>query len=182
MAFSINQFISNMPLDGARPNLFEISFPMLGAAGQIFSFRAKATAIPGSTIGVAPVFYFGRQVKFAGDRTFDPWTVTLISDEQDFSTGPRAALESWMANLKTHQSNLRTAGYISPNIYMKDASIIHYGKAGTILASYDMIQAFPIDISPVTLDWGNNDTIEEFTVTFAYQYWLNNNIRSAGLA
>jgi hypothetical protein len=30
---------------------------------------------------------------------------------------------------------------------------------------------FPVDISPIDLDWGTNDSIEEYSVTFAYQYW-----------
>ena len=30
---------------------------------------------------------------------------------------------------------------------------------------------FPTDLSEITLDWGDNDTIEEYTVTFAYDYW-----------
>jgi hypothetical protein len=30
---------------------------------------------------------------------------------------------------------------------------------------------FPTDISQIDLDWGSNDTIEEYTVNFAYQYW-----------
>jgi hypothetical protein len=172
MAFSITNFITNMPVDGARPNLFEIVFPALNGSAK-FSFRAKATSIPGSSIGVAPVFYFGRQIKFAGDRSFDPWTVSILSDEDDYSIGPRSALETWMASLKTHQSNQRVSNFVQPDIYMKDAEIIHYGKAGGVIATYKMIQAFPIDISPVTLDWGNNDTIEEFSATFAYQYWTN---------
>lgn len=177
MAFSIQKFITNMPVDGARPNLFEISFPYIDGSKK-FSFRAKATTIPGSTIGVAPVFYFGRQVKFAGDRTFDPWTVTIISDEDDYTSGPRSILELWMGSLKTHESNLRATGFIQPDLYMKDADIIHYGKAGGEIARYTMKQAFPIDVSPVTLDWGNNDTIEEFSVTFAYQYWTNDVINN----
>jgi hypothetical protein len=32
---------------------------------------------------------------------------------------------------------------------------------------------FPVDIAPIDLDWGSNDTIEEYSVTFAYQYWTN---------
>ena len=28
--------------------------------------------------------------------------------------------------------------------------------------------------SPIDLDWGTNDTVEEFTVTFSYQYWTSN--------
>jgi len=30
---------------------------------------------------------------------------------------------------------------------------------------------FPIDIGPIELDWGANDQIEEYQVTFAYQWW-----------
>ena len=40
-----------------------------------------------------------------------------------------------------------------------------------ILKEYKFIGMFPIDISPIEMDWGANDSIEEFTVTFAYQWW-----------
>jgi hypothetical protein len=30
---------------------------------------------------------------------------------------------------------------------------------------------FPVDVSPIDLDWSTNDQIEEFSVTFSYQYW-----------
>jgi hypothetical protein len=44
----------------------------------------KSAQLPESTIGVVPVFYFGRELKYAGNRTFPDWTVTVINDE-DFS-------------------------------------------------------------------------------------------------
>jgi hypothetical protein len=30
---------------------------------------------------------------------------------------------------------------------------------------------FPQDVSPIDVDWGSNDTIEEFTITLSYQWW-----------
>jgi len=30
---------------------------------------------------------------------------------------------------------------------------------------------FPVDVSPIDVDWAANDTIEEFSVTLAYQWW-----------
>ena len=176
MAFNVNQFlIAGMALDGARPNLFSIEFPdNIAGPNELFAMRAKATTLPGSSVGVAPAFYFGRQVKFAGNRVFDNWTVTILTDENDFTgTGPRWFLEQWMAQLNTHVSNVRTGGWVAPAQYMRTGRINHYGKRGDIIASYVMEKAFPIDISPVGLDWGNNDTIEEFNVTFAFQYWIN---------
>jgi hypothetical protein len=32
---------------------------------------------------------------------------------------------------------------------------------------------FPVDVAPIDLDWGSNDSIEEYSVTFAYQYWTS---------
>ena len=33
------------------------------------------------------------------------------------------------------------------------------------------IGLFPTDLSAIDVDWGSNDTIEEFTVTLSYQWW-----------
>ena len=71
MAFNVTEFRSNMVGDGARPNLFSVSltFPTIAtnsaAASQKTTFMAKASQLPGSTIGTVPVFYFGRELKFA---------------------------------------------------------------------------------------------------------------------
>jgi len=32
-----------------------------------------------------------------------------------------------------------------------------------------------VDLSTIELDWGSNDSIEEYSVTFTYQYWTNAN-------
>lgn len=172
MAFNITNFIGSMGSDGARPNLFTISIGMVGNLER-FRFRAKASSIPGSRVGVAPAFYFGRQAKFAGNRVFDDWTVTVLVDEGDFGAGPRYHLELWAALLNSHNGNIRTTNYVSPASYMTDGTVVQYAKNGVALATYDMIGCFPIDISPIGLDWGANDTIEEFTVTFAMQYWAS---------
>ncbi len=75
MAFNVNQFRSQMVGDGARPNLFEVSMPFPGFsapgdAQQKLTFMCKTAQLPGTTVGVVPVQYFGRELKFAGNRTF----------------------------------------------------------------------------------------------------------------
>jgi len=32
-------------------------------------------------------------------------------------------------------------------------------------------EIFPVALGEIGLDWGSNDTIEEFTVDLAYDYW-----------
>lgn len=172
MAFNVSDFRSQMQFDGARPNLFEVQmdFPTIAALPQAttkMKFMCKSAQLPGSTVGVVDVPYFGRQVKFAGNRTFADWTVTVINDE-DFIV--RNAFERWMNGINSHASNLRVVGR-SPRDYTQTAWVRHFGKTGDTIKQYKFIGMFPQDISAIDLDWGNNDVMEEFTVTLSYQWW-----------
>lgn len=173
MAFSVNQFRSQMTGDGARPNLFEVSMPFPAFsnpenAQQKLTFMCKTAQLPGSTIGVVPVQYFGRELKFAGNRTFTDWTITVINDE-DFMI--RNAFERWMASMNSHALNVRNPGATTPTSYTVDGTVTQFSKAGDAIKKYKFIGLFPSDITPIDVDWGSNDTIEEFSVTLSYQWW-----------
>ena len=129
---------------------------------------AKAAQLPGSSVGTVPVYYFGRELKFAGNRTFPDWTLQIINDE-NFSI--RNSLENWLNSINSHEGNLRSGNSLSPASYSIDATVSQYGKTGNVLKEYKFVGMFPIDVAPIDLDWGSNDTIEEYSVTFAYQYW-----------
>ena len=84
---NIQEFRSRMTGGGARSNLFEveITFPdqigiSVGDLSDKVPFLVKAAEIPASNLGNIPVPYRGRVLPIAGDRTFDPWTVTVIND------------------------------------------------------------------------------------------------------
>ena len=173
MAFSVNEFRSQMTGDGARPNLFEVSmpFPAFAAPGnaqQKLTFMCKTAQLPGSTIGVVPVQYFGRELKFAGNRTFADWTITVINDE-DFVV--RNAFERWMNGINSHNLNVRTPIALAPAGYTVDSNVTQFGKNGDQLKKYKFVGVFPTDVTPIDVDWGSNDTIEEFSVTLTYQWW-----------
>jgi len=173
MAFSVNEFRSQMVGDGARPNLFEVSmdFPIVSSAGlapRKLVFMCKTAQLPGSTVGVVPVQYFGRELKFAGNRTFTDWTITVINDE-DFVI--RNAFERWMNAINSHRGNLRNSASIAPSSYTQDGIVTQFGKKGESIKQYKFIGLFPNDITPIDVDWGANDTIEEFSVTLSYQWW-----------
>jgi len=68
MAFTVDQFRTNLVGDGARPNLFEVRLTTWPAyvtspGPQTLSFLANSTSLPGSDIGITPLQYFGREVK-----------------------------------------------------------------------------------------------------------------------
>ena len=171
MAFSVNEFRSQLVGDGARPNLFEVSLPFPafatpGNAQAKTTFMCKTAQLPGSTLGVVPVQYFGRELKFVGNRTFADWTITIINDE-DFVI--RNAFERWMAGINSHALNVRNPAAITA--YTVDGEVTQFGKKGDSLKKYKFIGLFPSDVTPIDVDWSSNDTIEEFSVSLTYQWW-----------
>ena len=171
--------------DGARANLFEVTLNLprtletqpgvqsLAGQGIVSAsrFLVRAAQLPGSTIGTVNVPYFGREVKFAGNRTFADWTVTVINDE-DFKI--KKTMEIWMSYINSHAGNVRTSTDTANKLdYFAQMKVTQFGKTGNDIKRYSFIDAFPVDVSPIDLNWGDNDSIEEFTVTFAYQYWVS---------
>ena len=178
-----NQTISNfktaMTGGGARPNLFEVEITTLpsGIAWDAadFKFLCKAAQLPGQTIGAIEVPFRGRTFKVAGDRSIDPWTVTIINDE-DFKY--RNAFEAWSELIAKLDTNI---GATLPDAYMKNAKVYQLGRGsrasstdntGTenvVLKEYEFIDIFPTSISPIDLSYDSSGAIEEFTVEFQVQ-------------
>ena len=184
MAFSLNSFKSNLIGGGARPSLFEVSlaFPTSlsssatntddGAVTPQSKFLIKGASLPASTVGTYDVFFHGKALKIAGDRTFDTWDTTIINDE-GFEI--RHKLEKWMDMIQNHTINTRSEelGTIHEGTnadYKKDLTISQYSQAGVHLRSYQFVGAFPSNLSAIALDWGTQE-IEEFTCTWSYDSW-----------
>ena len=129
---NITEFRSRLAGGGARANLFEveIAFPEelginLTDVSDKVPFLVKAAEIPASNLGNIPVPYRGRVLPVAGDRTFDPWTVTIINDT-DFII--RDAMEKWSNSI----NDLQTAqGTISPEVYQRSAQVKQLSIEGT---------------------------------------------------
>ena len=171
MAFDVSTFKDKMTGDGARPNLFKVS--LTGATSYFTSsgleaeFFIRASSIPGATLGQVVVPYFGREVKFAGNRTFADWTATIINDE-DMQI--RNAMEEWSNTINGFQTNLRKFGASSPALYKSTAQVTQFSKTGTPVRVYNFVGIFPTEVSAIEMDWGT-DAVSEFTVTFTYDYW-----------
>jgi hypothetical protein len=185
---TISDFKGRLVGGGARPNLFEcqLAFPtaVIAAASvdDDFRFMIKAATLPASTINVIDVPFRGRNLKIAGDRTFDPWTISIINDT-NFKI--RDAFEKWMNYMNRHDDN---AGVITPAAYQREMKVYQLGRgtvaSGTegaqlpnttnnmpILKAYKFYGCFPTSVSDIQLSYDSSDTIEEFTVDLQVQWW-----------
>jgi len=172
MAFNINEFRKQgLASGGVRPSLFEVVIsPGIGedtATLTKFTFTCEASEIPDATIGSVQVSYFGRQIKLAGDRTYQDWSVTVINDE-DFTV--RNMFEAWSNQMNQFVGNLKLS---KNNSYKNGSAIVtQYGKSGDKLRSYEFVGIFPTVISNIGLNWGEQNQIQRFGVTFSYDYWV----------
>ena len=84
----------------------------------------------------------------------------------------RLGMERWMSMMNTHQSNVTVADLRDLQAQM---TITHYGIAGENkkIGAWKFVGAFPVSLGEIGLDWGSNDTIEEFTVDWAFDYWTS---------
>jgi len=167
----VDDFKSKLRGGGARPNLFKVTINYPGFANgdaELTSFLCEAAALPGSTFGIIPVYFRGRILKMAGDRTFAEWSTTIINDT-DFAI--RDAIERWMNGINAHSAN---TGLTTPIAYEADLKVDQLDRNGDILKTYTFRGAYPADLSEITLSYADNDTIERFTCTWAYQYFESN--------
>ena len=184
---TLDAFKGKMIGGGTRSNLFEVElyFPddaipqdsTKDLVSDKSRFLVKAAALPASNISNIAVPFRGRNLKIAGDRTFDPWTIQIINDT-DFVL--RNAFERWMNLINKHEDN---AGLTDPTSYQQDLFVRQLGRstvAGTnpvssvqvpVLKQYKFLGAFPTLVSAIDLSYENTDAIEEFTVELQYQWY-----------
>ncbi len=176
MAFNLDEFRNSMADGGARPTLFEMGIQFPGGAAREQPFLTKISEIPGSTVGVITVPYFGRQLKVAGDRTFATLTCTIINDE---NYRLRKKFEDWMRLIARHDN---ASGARTLNQYQTSLTLTQKRRAGSNAAFYYFVNAFPTTLGTIPLDWSSTDLIEEYTVEFQYQYWESIVTNAADLA
>ena len=173
--FNVERFKSALTNGGARPNQFmvQLSFPNYVASKAIAIARApflvSVAELPGQTVNPAIVQYRGREVKFVGDRVYAPWTITVLNDAE---MSIRTAMEQWMGGMEDYATK---TGRQQPSDYQRDMQVFQLDRNGNALKAYNIINGFPVDLSPVAVDFGANDQISSFTVTFQYQHFTTSN-------
>jgi len=168
---TISEFKAQMRGGGARPNQFrvELTFPAFvgqaTAAGNAAQFLCKSSTLPGSFIEDAMVNYRGRPVHFAGERTFQPWTVTVFNDT-DFLI--RNVVERWSNGIINYDA---TNGILRPTDYQVDMSVHQLDRNDNVIKTYKLFDAYPTVVAPIQLDFDANNQIETFDIEFVFNYF-----------
>ena len=109
---------------------------------------SSRTQIPAMTVGQVTVPFRGMNLKLAGDRTFEAWTVTVINDVE-FSV--RSALEAWQLDISQLDSGI---GAINNDYLLSRAFVEQLNKDDSVLARYEFFNMFPQNIGGIELNMG----------------------------
>ena len=176
MANILDGFKGRLKSGGVRSNQFEVqlSFPTwvanrTGAAADGL-FLCNSATLPKQTIGTTEMKFRGRALQLAGDsRTFEAWSVTIIND--DFAI--YQAFEAWQEGINEMETNNQPN--IRPDDYKAIIDVRQLNRAGTAIKVFKLHGAFPNDISAVDLGFETDDTIQEFDISFVYDYFTSTN-------
>ena len=167
---NINDFKAKLAGGGARANQFKVTMPfpgysVVGGETQQMAFLCTTAQLPGMTISETPIPFRGRTLYIAGDREFEPWTVTILNDT-DFLV--RNGLERWMNGMNNMTDN---EGLTNPVDYQVDAFVDQLDRNGSVLKTYTLRGTFPTTLAPIDLSYSDNSAVETFSCTFRYQYF-----------
>ena len=161
----VDDFKSKLTGGGARANMFKVTCNFPGYAQgdvELTSFLCKGAQLPASIIAPITVPFRGRQLQIAGDRTFEPWTITVINDSE-FNV--RNAFERWMNGINDLQTN---TGVTNVTEYTADMVVQQLDRDDAVLKQYVLTSCWPTAISAIDLNMDTASEVETFEITWRY--------------
>ena len=167
---NINDFKARLSGGGARANQFKVTMPFpgysaVGGETSDLAFLCQGASLPGQSLGTVAVPFRGRVLNIAGDRTFNPWSVTVMNDT-DFKL--YRAFERWFNGMNNMTDN---EGLTNPVDYQVDIFVDQLDRNGATLKTYTLRGAYPTALDDIALSYSTNNAVEEFACSLTYQYF-----------
>jgi len=166
---SLSNFKTALTYGGARPSLFKFDITTMGLVGAggvtDINLYCNVSAIPPLTVTPIEKQYFGRTVKIPGDIVYGDLATTVLNAE-DYSI--RNAIEAWMDHINSHKENKGISGN---STWVTDGTLTQYDKEGDALVAWEFIDMWPQTIAELPLSYDTASDIEQFDVTWAYNYY-----------
>jgi len=170
---NINDFKAKLAGGGVRANQFKVTMPFpgyaqVGGETEELAFLCTATNVPAFAVGDVTVNFRGRPIYIAGDRTFEPWTMTVLNDT---NMKLRNAFERWQNGINNMSDN---EGLTNPADYQTDAFVDQLDRNGNTIKSYTLRGCFPTSIAAIELSYEPTTTVQTFGVTLRFQFMESN--------
>jgi hypothetical protein len=137
------------------------------------TFRCEAAQLPSRTFSTADQKFGSNPLeKHAYHSNYNESELTfIVSDDMS----EKIFFDAWMEYINPTASfdfNYR-------NDYISTITVTQYDVKDNPTYSVNLVDAFPISVNQLDLDW-SNDGHHKLVVVFAYRYWQNNYIQEFG--
>ena len=195
-SFNIQSFRATLPQGVARTNLFrvEISKPdilkyqaaqskVTSIDSRLLSFLCSAGTIPGVRLTTTEVrrYGYGPTEKMPMSHAFEDITLYFIADGDGIML---KFFRYWMRGILEYNSegsigqvnkNSGPLGEVSPFFvnyktdYRSQINIVSYHESGQYIADkVSLLNAYPVDIKDIQLNWADNNQLMLIPVTFTF--------------
>lgn len=179
MAGNINDFKSSFTKDLARTNRFDVEIPVpltlipYVSSAKSLKYRCETAQLPGRTFATTEQRTYGPIEKYPYLNTYNDLDLTFIIDDD---MNQKVFFDAWMNYINPlYNNNMRYKGDYSTTIVINQ-----YDVTNQLTYSINLVDAFPISINQMDLNWGD-DGYHKLSVTFAYTYWQNNSLQALGM-
>ena len=168
----IEDFRSSFTEELSKPSRFSVIINPPAASTQLssiidsktLSFRCETAVLPGRNLSTADLRIYGPTEKYPYQSTYDDISLTFICTD---SMAEKTFFNSWMDIINP----TNTWNFKFKKEYVTDININQYDNVGNVSHTVRIIDAFPLSVNQLDLDWSNGDTYHKLTVSLAYTYW-----------
>lgn len=179
MDSNISTFLNSFKTDVARANRFDVTIPApipllpYLATSRNLTFRCETAQLPSRTFATADQKFGSNPIeKHAYQSNYNESEMTfIVSDDMS----EKIFFDAWMEYINPTMS----FDFNYKNDYISTLSVNQYDVKNKLTYSVNLIDAFPISINQLDLDW-SNEGHHKLVVVFAYRYWQNNSIQQLG--
>jgi hypothetical protein len=175
---NIVDFVTNFDREPARPSRFDVQFGVPNGLysylniGRNLAFRCERAELPGRTLSTFDRKIYGPVEKHPYLMTYNDLNFTfIVSDTME----EKAFFDAWLELINpqdTYNMKYKTD-------YVTDVIINQYTLQDENLLSITLLDAFPISVNQLDLDW-SSDGYHKLSVTFAYYKWESNMLTEQG--
>lgn len=180
MASPLSDFKSSFSSGLSRPSRFDVNIPIpltllpYISTSRNLNYRCESTNLPGKTLATTEQKIGSTPVeKYPYQTTFNDIDMTFIVDG-DMSE--KKFFDAWLNYINpSYNYNFKYKGD-----YVTTITVNQYDVSNQLTYSVDLIDAFPISVNQMDLDW-SSDGYHKLNVTFAYTQWRNNSLENIAL-
>jgi len=168
--FNINEFRSEINSQGgpAQPNRFRVLITggvLKNSNARAISMLCNQAVIPGRALATTDIRTHGPIRKAPYNTIYDDLQLGIYCTNKNLF--PRDLFEEWQNAIITTMTG--RVNYFDQ--YVADIEIEQYDDEQNIIYSCKFIDAYPMIVAPLALDWSITNTVHNLNITFAYRKW-----------